>query len=57
MATIDKSKVKDDVQYLVTLAKPIQVGPSWVRPSEHPILLKGKVIKENSADVLIVENT
>ena len=55
MSKIDKTKVKDDVIYAVDLNRPVQVGRSWVRPGETP-MLKGKVIKENLDAVDAVAN-
>lgn len=55
MAKIDVSKVKDEVEYIVELAKSIKVGPSWVRPDCH-VKLKGKVIKEFADAIVSVEN-
>lgn len=55
MTTIDKTKVKDDLQYSVTLNRAIQVGPSWVRP-DTAVTLKGKVIKDNLDAIVTVAN-
>lgn len=43
---IDLSDVDDETQYAVTLNRPIQVGSSWARPGQTPVM-KGKIIKEN----------
>jgi len=47
MDTVDKAKVKAEESYAVTLSRPIQVGPRWLRPGQD-VTLKGKVIKDNA---------
>lgn len=48
--TLKIADLEDDVQYAVTLNRPIPVGRSWARPGVE-VHLKGKVIKENADGV------
>lgn len=48
--TAPYADLDDEVQYSVSLLKPIQIGRTWLRPGAS-VLMKGKLIKEK-ADVI-----
>jgi len=48
--TAPYADLEDELQYSVTLLKPIRIGRSWLRPGAD-VTLKGKVIKEMADDI------
>jgi hypothetical protein len=48
--TAPYTDLEDELQYSVTLLKPIRIGRSWLRPGAD-VTLKGKVIKEMADDI------